>query len=242
MAQGLLLCLLTFVASGIGTATGFGTSTIMMPVLTLFVPIPIALLFVGIIHLCGDVWKVILFKTGLDRKLILGFGLSGIIASYFGASLSLHISDIPFKKILGTFLILYVIFLFLKREWALPKTRGTAICGGLLSGLFAGFFGVGGAVRSAFLAAFNLPKEVYVFTSGLIALFIDVTRVSQYILGGARMSAGLLYPLVLCIPISFMGAFLAKKFLNKLPQKLFRVFVGSFLALVGIMLLAGSGN
>jgi len=51
--------------------------------------------------------------------------------------------------------------LFLKREWALPKTNVTAVCGGMLSGLFAGFFGVGGAVRGAFLTAFDLPKEVY---------------------------------------------------------------------------------
>jgi uncharacterized membrane protein YfcA len=237
MTQGLMLILLTLIASGVGTATGFGTSTIMMPVLSLFIPIPIALLFVGIIHLCGDVWKVILFKTGFDWKIVLGFGLSGIITSFFGASLSLHVTGLPFKKILGVFLILYVIFLFLKREWALPKTHSTAVCGGLLSGLFAGFFGVGGAVRGAFLAAFNLPKEVYVFTSGLIALFIDVTRVTRYVWGGTRMEEGLLYSLVVCIPVSFVGAYLAKRFLNRLPQKSFRLFVGFFLALVGIMLL-----
>ena len=239
MTQGLLLCLLTLVASGIGTSTGFGTSTIMMPVLTLFVPVPIALLFVGIIHLCGDVWKVILFKTGFDWKLILGFGLSGIIASFLGASLSLQVSGLPLQKILGAFLILYVIFLFLKREWALPKTHGTAVCGGLLSGLFAGFFGVGGAVRGAFLAAFNLPKEVYIFTSGLIALFIDVTRVSRYVWGGTLMGSDLLYSLIACIPISFAGSYVAKKFLNRIPQKSFRVFVGFFLALIGVILLVG---
>lgn len=240
MTQGLLLCLLTLVASGIGTATGFGTSTIMIPVLTLFMPMPIALLFVGIIHLCGDIWKVLLFKKGLLWNLILGFGLSGIIASFLGASLSLQAPDLPFKRMLGAFLIVYVIFLFLKRDWALPKTQGTAVFGGLLSGLFAGFFGVGGAVRGAFLTAFNLPKEVYIFTSGLIALFIDVTRVSRYVWGGTRMEAGLLYSLIVCIPISFVGAYLAKRFLNRLPQKSFRMFVGFFLALVGIMLLVRS--
>jgi uncharacterized protein len=78
----ILLGLLTLGASAIGTATGFGTSTVMIPVMVLFVPVPIALLFVGIIHLCGDIWKVVLFKRGLDWKLILGFGLSGIVASY----------------------------------------------------------------------------------------------------------------------------------------------------------------
>jgi uncharacterized protein len=237
MAEVILLCLLTLFASGIGTATGFGTSTVMIPVMVLFVPVPIALLFVGIIHLFGDIWKILLFKRGLDWALFLGFGISGIAASYLGASLSLQAQVIPLERILGAFLILYVIYLLIKREWALPKTYGTAIGGGLLSGFFAGLFGVGGAVRGAFLTVFNLPKEVYIFTSGLIALFIDITRVSRYVWGGTRLQGDLLFAIIFCIPISLGGAYLAKKFLNRLPQRYFRSFVGIFLALVGLRLL-----
>jgi uncharacterized protein len=237
MAEVILLCLLTLFASGIGTATGFGTSTVMIPVMVLFVPVPIALLFVGIIHLFGDIWKILLFKQGLDWALFLGFGISGIVASYLGASLSLQAQVIPLERILGAFLILYVIYLLIKREWALPKTYGTAIGGGLLSGFFAGLFGVGGAVRGAFLTVFNLPKEVYIFTSGLIALFIDITRVSRYVWGGTRLQGDLLFAIIFCIPISLGGAYLAKKFLNRLPQNYFRSFVGIFLALVGLRLL-----
>ena len=232
--------MLALVASGIGTATGFGTSTVMIPVMILFVPTPVALLFVGIIHLCGDIWKVLLFKRGFDWKLILAFGLSGLVASFLGASLSLRAQALPLKRILGAFLILYVVYLFLKSKWVLPKTHGTAVCGGLLSGLFAGFFGVGGAVRGAFLTAFNLPKEVYIFTSGLIALFIDVTRVSRYVWGGTRLQEYLTIAVILSVPISFAGAYSAKKFLDRLPQQYFRIFVGVFLALVGAKLLIWS--
>lgn len=237
MTQAILLCILTFISSGLGTATGFGTSTVMVPILTLFFPVPVTLLFVGVIHLCGDVWKVILFRTGFDWKLVLGFGLSGIVASFIGASLSLQAANLPVKQILGAFLVLYVIYLILKRQWTLPKTTDTAVCGGLLSGLFAGFFGVGGAVRGAFLTAFDLPKDVYIFTSGLIALFIDITRVSRYVAGGTFLAPELLYALLACIPLSFGGALVAKKFLDRMPQQYFRVFVGLFLGLVGIKLL-----
>jgi len=240
MTQVILLCVLIFVASGVGTSSGFGTSTVMIPVMTLFLPLPITLLFVGIIHLCGDIWKVLLFKRGFEWKLVLGFGISGIVASFLGASLSLHAQALPLKRILGAFLILYVIYLLVKRNWSLPKTHTTAVFGGCLSGLSAGFFGVGGAVRGAFLMAFNLPKEVYIFTSGLIALFIDVTRISRYIWGGTRLEQNLLLALLAGIPFSFIGAYLAKRFLDKLPQKIFRVFVSFFVALVGAKLLIWS--
>lgn len=235
--QLLIVCVLTFFGSAIGTATGFGTSTVMIPVLVFFVPLPVALLFVGIVHLCGDIWKILLFKRGLNWRLILGFGLPGILASFLGASFSMQAQAFPLKRVLGAFLVLYVIFLFLKSRWSLPRTYGTAVCGGILSGLFAGFFGVGGAVRGAFLAAFNLPKEVYIFTSGLIALFIDVTRITRYIWGGARLEQNLLIALALSIPVSFVGARLAKRFLTRVPQKHFRLFVAAFLGLVGIRLL-----
>jgi len=234
------LCILTLVASGIGTATGFGTSTVMIPVMALFLPPPVALLFVGVVHLCGNLWKVLLFKSGFDWKLVLAFGLPGVVASFAGASLSLHAQSLPLKRLLGGFLILYVAYLFIKRDWALPKTHGAAMCGGALSGLFAGFFGVGGAVRGAFLTAYNLPKEVYIFTSGLIALFIDVTRVSRYLWGGTRLESSLLAALALSIPISLAGAYLAKKFLNRIPQQFFRIFIGVFLALVGAKMLIWS--
>jgi len=237
MTEGLLLAALTFVAAWVGTVSGFGTSTVMVPALSLFIPIPATLLFVGIIHLFGDIWKVILFKKGLNWPLIITFGLSGIGASYLGASLMLHETFLPLHKLLGSFLIIYVIFLLTKKDWALPKNNFTALTGGLLSGFFAGFFGVGGAVRGAFLAAFNLPKEVYICTSGMIALFIDSTRIYRYFSGGTQLEDKLALSLFFCIPVSFCGAWCAKKMLATLPRKHFRTLIAIFILLVGIKLI-----
>ena len=51
----------------------------------------------------------------------------------------------------------------------MPQTNATALTGGALYGMSAGiFFGVGGAVRGAFLVTYDLPKEVYIFTAGAI--------------------------------------------------------------------------
>src|SRR3989339_2256228 len=82
------IALLTLIASSIGTITGFGTSTIMIPVLVIFFPPVEAIFLVAIIHWFGDVWKVSLFRKGFNLKLIALFGIIGLITSYFGASLS----------------------------------------------------------------------------------------------------------------------------------------------------------
>src|SRR3989304_9474405 len=100
-----LLILLTLLAATVGTMTGFGTSTIMVPVLSLFLPIPQTLLFVGILHWFGDIWKMLFFKKGFNLKLILLFGLPGIIASFLAAKLPLTLPETVLQRSLGLFLV-----------------------------------------------------------------------------------------------------------------------------------------
>jgi hypothetical protein len=235
--QPILLSIFTFLAALVGTISGFGISTILIPVMALFYPLPVVLLFVAIIHLASDIWKIIFFKKGLNWKLILGFGIPGIIFSYLGASISLSISAVILKRLLGVFLIIYVIYLFMKQRWKIPRTNLTSAAGGSLSGFFAGIFGVGGAIRSAFLSAYDLPKETYLFTAGVIALVIDVSRISKYLSGGVSINSYLLLLLLLLIPLSFLGAYIAKRIVNEVPQNMFRLIIAVFLALAGLKFL-----
>jgi uncharacterized protein len=233
----ILIAIITFIAAGVGTISGFGTSTIMVPILIFFFPYPVTLLFVAFIHWFGDIWKMAFFPSGINWRVILGFGLVGILSSYFGAMLTLRIPADLLLRALGAFLLVYVIFLFLRREWQLPQDVRSMVSGGALSGFFAGIFGVGGAIRGTFLTAFNLPKETYIFTSGAIALFIDSSRIITYISEGVRLESLLLYGLILFIPVSFLGAFVAKNVVDRIPQATFRLVVAGFLGLVALRFL-----
>ena len=71
-----LIAALTLIASAVGTLTGFGTSTIMVPILASFLPVPQVLLLVGIIHWFGDIWKMLLFRIGVRWRLIFLFAFS----------------------------------------------------------------------------------------------------------------------------------------------------------------------
>jgi|GEM_PF-1629972 uncharacterized membrane protein YfcA len=93
----IVVFLVVLLGSSIGTLTGFGLSTVMIPVMVLFYPLAEALLFVGIIHWFGDVWKLLLFREGIRWKLILSFGIPGILApspgrrwSFASPALSCH--------------------------------------------------------------------------------------------------------------------------------------------------------
>lgn len=233
----LLLAVLTVVASAIGTITGFGTSTMMVPVLVAFFPLPQALLLVGVIHWFGDVWKMLLFRGGARWRLVLLFGVPGILATVVGGMLVFQAPEGLLRQLLGAFLLAYVVFLFVKGRFKLPQTTATALAGGGLYGLFAGIFGVGGAVRGAFLTAYDLPKAVYIFTSGAIGLAVDTVRLGTYLAQGATLDDRLLWGLLLFIPASLAGAKLAKGVAERIPQERFRTVVAAVLALVALQLL-----
>jgi len=231
------LTILTIFAATVGTLTGFGSSTIMIPVLLIFFPLPQTLLLAGIVHLFNDIWKLALFRKGIRWKLILGFGIPGILFSIIGASLAIRAPEELLSRILGAFLIGYVIFLFLKPKFKVKQNNSFAMTGGALSGFLAGVFGIGGAVRSAFLTAFDLPKAIYLATAGAIALAIDATRLITYYSGGVRLEGLLLWGLIIFIPASFIGAKIAQKLVKKIPQKYFRIIIAVFLLIFGIKLL-----
>lgn len=235
--QIILISTLTLAASFVGTLTGFGSSTLMLPIMALFFPLPLALLFVGIIHLFNDFWKIILFKHGVHWRLLLTFGIPGIIASFLGARIALTSPQTLLSQILGAVLIIYVFLLIFEPQFKLPHNTLSAGVGGSLSGIMAGLFGVGGPVRSMFLSAFDFPKHIYLFTSGAIAVFIDVSRLITYYSGGTRLEGLLYWGLLIFIPISFVGAEIAKKMVDKIPQEKFRHVVGIFLFAVGVKLL-----
>src|SRR3972149_2041999 len=97
----ILLALLVLIASVMGTLAGFGTSTIMLPILLLFLPFPVALLFVGIIHFFDDLWEILLFRQGANWKLLLGFGIPGVIASFVGVRVAIIEPHTILLKLLG---------------------------------------------------------------------------------------------------------------------------------------------
>ncbi|MBI5742803.1 MAG: sulfite exporter TauE/SafE family protein [Candidatus Niyogibacteria bacterium] len=233
-----LITLLTVFAAAIGTVSGFGVSTVMVPVLSLFLPVLDVLIVAGVIHAFNDLWKMLLFRGGFDRRLLLFFAVPGVVASFAGASL-LAASGQGALVYLGWFLIAYVVFLFADPRFRLPRGDVSAFAGGILYGASAGFFGIGGEIRAAFLAAYDLPKATYIFMNGAIGIAINITRVVAYFYGAPAMNGALLSGLIFYIPASFIGAFLGKKIVAHIPQKQFRLVVAAVIFFVALRFVWG---
>jgi uncharacterized membrane protein YfcA len=233
----LFIALVVLVASFAGTVAGFGISSILIPFVSLFLPLPQTLLLVGSIHWFGDIWQLLLFRKGVKWTLILAFGLPGVALSFAGARLTFVVDSATLLRILGGLLIAYVMALAIRPDLRLPRSTPVAIGAGATSGFSAGFFGVSGPITGAFLSAYDLPKAIYIATGAAIGLAFDTTRLTTYIAGGTRLEAKFAWAMLIFVPLSFVGAFVAQRVVHRIPQGKFRAVVAVALLAFGVKLL-----
>lgn len=216
--------------------SGFGFSTISLIFLTIFVPFKQALALVGFLHIFISLFKIFAFK-GAFKPLSYYFLVGGVVMSFIGALIAGLLPVIYLQKTLACFLIAQFVLFMYKPQIRVRYTQGTALFSGALSGFLAGLIGMGGAVRSYFLSLFDLPKEVYIATGGLIALVIDVTRVGVYVYASFLDLKEMFVLIAFALPFLALGLFFGKKIVVTLPQSSFRMFVATALVAYGFYVL-----
>lgn len=105
----ILFFLVAFISIVIGTVAGFGTSTIFLPVALLFVDFRTALILAAITHLSANVGATTFFRHGLDKRLILLFGVPSMIITIIGAYMVIYVPQNTLIIILGIFLFIFLI-------------------------------------------------------------------------------------------------------------------------------------
>ncbi len=224
------------VAEVIGSMAGFGAATVLTPVATFFMDVKTAIAIVAVFHLAGNASRLVFFGRHIHWRTWWRFGLIGLLCSVAGAAVATRLSSPLIELLFGGFLLLYVSAAALTPErMRLPQTPATLIGGGAASGFIAGLLGTGGAIRSACLLAFDLPKEAYLGTSAAIALVVDATRLPVYLAGGF-LSSETLPVLGSLLVVAFAGAWVGQRMVRRISAAAFRRFVLVMLALMGARL------
>ena len=238
LATWLLFLACAFVAEVIGTMAGFGAATILTPIAVLFMDVKLAIAVVACFHFFGNASRLIFFGRHLDWTIWARFGLIGILFSFAGAHLTTQLPSPAVQLLFGLFLLLYVGFSSLGAgRMVLPRSSATLVLGGVFSGFVAGLLGTGGAIRSACLLVFGLPKEAYIGTSAAIALVVDATRIPVYI--AQHVVPSRMVPVVVSLMVAaFAGAWLGRRLVSRISSAGFRRVVLGMLALMGLKLIA----
>jgi len=147
---------------------------------------------------------------------------------------------LPVKFAVGLLILIFVLLELSPAFARLTFDRRWLPLGGFISGFFGGLSGHQGALRSMFLIKAGLDKEQFVATGVVLAVMVDLARLSIY--GGGTLLAGrsVDWPLVATATLAaFAGAFAGTRLLKKLTILTVQLCVAGMLTVVALGLMTG---
>ncbi|PJE44421.1 MAG: hypothetical protein CUR32_02230 [Flavobacterium sp.] len=226
--------LLALLAEIIGTVGGFGSSVFFVPIGNFYFDFHSVLGLTAVFHLASNLSKIVLFREGLDKNLLLYIGLPSALLVILGGLLSKYIQGYWLEILLGIFLVAMSLIFLIKKDLIIPPNKKNATLGGVFSGFSAGLLGTGGAIRGLTMAAFNLEKSVFIATSAAIDMMIDLTRTVVYYKNGFIHQHDMIYIPFLFV-IGLLGSYLGKQLLAYIPQVKFRMISLILILLIGLI-------
>jgi uncharacterized membrane protein YfcA len=237
-----LIAVASFVISAIVLYSGFGLSTLLMPVFAIFFPLPVAIAAAAVVHLVSNLFKFALFYKRIDWPTVFKFGIPAMFAAVIGSLLLTNISadEILMARIIGGLIIFFALFELLPVLKKIIIPLKWLSFGGLISGFFGGLSGHQGAARSAFLLKTQTSKNTYIATGVTIAIMVDINRLIIY--GTSTISftdKNISTALVVAIGASLLGILVSNKFNKKINFNATQNLVGALLLLIGVLVFTG---
>lgn len=238
VATVVLFSLAAFLAAMAATMMGFGVGTSLTPLFALFYRTHVAVMLVAIVHFLSNAFRLALFRHHVDLGLVRRFGILSVVGALVGAMAQGMVDSDWLKLALGALLVALGSIELLPggAGWHLPRRFDQA--GGLLSGLLGGFLGNQGAIRGAYLANYDIPKESFIATAALIAVSIDSTRIPVY-LYTQWPEVARNWSLLLAVSASaFAGTYLGQKLVGRVSQAAFKRLVNAMIVAFGLVMVA----
>jgi len=242
MIFALALSVASLVAGAIAAVTGFGIGSLLTPVLALQTGTKLAVAAVAIPHFIGTAQRFWLLRRHVDRRIVLGFGLTSAVGGLMGALLHTWVSSRALGVVFGFLLILASTSELSGWIGRVRWGRGAAWVAGTISGLLGGLVGNQGGIRSASMLGFEVPKESFVATATAIGLFVDLARLPVYLATQGSEIASLWRLLLVATAAVVIGTLLGTRLLARIPENLFRRLVAVLLMVLGVsMVFTASG-
>lgn len=250
----LVIGIVVLIGSALTLFSGFGLGTLLMPVMSIFFPLELAIFLTAIVHFFNNLFKLFFFYRHIDWKIILRFAPTAIIGAWLGSLLLSQIEDwnhplhLPLTQTTTNTINITIgclLLVFALLEWTPARLRPAfnqkwLPFGGAISGFFGGLSGHQGALRSAFLAKTNLSKDGLIGTGIIIATCIDVSRMANYVTHLNTQSlwqnSALLTFTIVC---SCTGVILGKKLLGSMTLPFLQKIIAISLILFSLCLIIG---
>lgn len=224
------ILLIAFAAGTVQTSTGFGAGIVMMTVLPSFFGISTAAALNTSVVVFLTISLVIRFRKDIEYRHTLPLIACYLVTSIACIRVTPYIDTQKIGIGFGIFLIaISVFFLFFSSRITLSASLPmTALCG-FASGVFSGFFGVGGPLVAIYLLNTSRSKDSYLANTQFIFLMTGIVNTLTRAFAGIYTASLLPFAAIGLVGILLgkkTGLFISRKIKPKRLKLLVYIFVG----------------
>jgi uncharacterized protein len=226
-----------FVLALLSAVAGFGGGVLLLPVFTALFGLRVAVPMLTLTQLSSNASRVWFNRRDLRWPLVGWFAVGAVPFAVGGGFLLANAPLGPLKRLLGVFLIGVVVWRRLNRRPRKPSERSFAAVGAA-SGLGSALLGSVGPLTAPFFLAYGLTRAAYIGTEAAGALTMHLSKIAAYGAGDLLTRTVLIYGAALT-PSTLAGAWVGKKLMTRISDRLFVLLVEIGLIAAGVLFLAG---
>lgn len=232
-----MLFLIVGVAFGfyVQTVVGFGAALVAIPIIIHVLNLQEAVALMSIFFLIFSIVLIYKNRQFIDKAIILEMSVGILVGLVLGITILKFGNPIVLKKGLGVFLVLYVIYSYVKKQ-KIKLIKKLGLLFGFLGGFFGGLFSTGGPFFVIYIYnKLNKSRLVRATIIGVLGI-IDFLRVPILIYSGILTYKVLVVSLYV-LPFFFLSLFLGQKTHHRINENTFRNAVMVLLVLSGVSLI-----
>ena len=230
IAAGLVLIVVSFIASAIAAALGLGGGILMLAVMANLLPAAAIVPVHAVIQLGSNAGRAVMLRPHIDLRCALPFTLGSLIGVAAGSTIYIAIPADAIRLILGLF-ILQTIWLpmpWIKRLGG----AGVAVAGGVAAFLTM-FIGATGPFVASIWQALGLGKHATVATHAAAMVLQHGVKILAFGLLGFAFAPWLPW-LAVTILAGLAGTWAGKRLLDVTPDARFKLMFKSALTLLAL--------
>lgn len=230
-----ILIVVGLAAGLLSGAVGFGGGMILLPVITYFYGVEVAVPVSTIAQMLSNLSRVVMGWKEIDWRAVGMFLLLAVPFTALGAFGFAKVPKGPMTIVLCSFLIVFAV-MKLMGKMRLPHRPSTMVVGGGVTGLVNGLLGISGPLSSAVFLTLELAPVSYIASEATTAAVMHIVKAIVY--GKLNLMSDSIFLSGCGIGCAMMlGNFIAMRFIRNVNKKLYQKVVAGIMIAVSIWLI-----
>lgn len=231
----LILILVGFVAGLLSGSVGFGGGMVLLPTITYFYGIEVAVPVSTIAQMLSNLFKVGMGWREINWKAVGRFLILAVPFTALGAFGFAKVPKGPMTIVLSSFLIVFAVMKIMGKM-QLPHKPMTMIAGGGVTGFINGLLGISGPLSSAVFLTLELAPVSYIASEATAAAVMHIVKAIVY--GKLNLMSGNIFLSGLMIGCAMMlGNFIAMRCIRNVNKKLYQKIVAGVMIAASLWLI-----